>query len=53
MRSAPKSEYWVCACVRRDRSGRMTGLKFNHPDVKRCRKCGSERPTEAARDDKR
>lgn len=36
----PEPEYWVCACVKRNRKGVMTAIRTNHPDVKRCSKCG-------------
>ena len=31
--------WWVCACVKRDRTGRLTHLKMNAPTVTVCRKC--------------
>jgi hypothetical protein len=42
--------YWVCACVRRDRAGNLSQIKFNPTRVKRCRKCGCERPPEEFRE---
>ncbi len=38
-----KSDYWACACVRR-RKGKLTQIKTNHPDLKRCTKCGCDKP---------
>lgn len=35
--------YWPCACVKRDRKGRMTALKVNSHNVSRCRVCGAKR----------
>lgn len=38
------SEWWPCACVKRDKQGSMTNIKCHHPDTKRCRVCGCNRP---------
>ncbi len=32
--------FWACACVRRHKDGRLKAIKLNHPDRKKCRKCG-------------
>jgi hypothetical protein len=39
-----KSDYWPCACVKRDRATNLTHIQLNHPHTMRCRKCGAERP---------
>ena len=38
------AEYWVCACVKRDRAGNMTHFKGHCQTVTRCPKCKCERP---------
>lgn len=38
-----QENYWVCACVKRDRKGRMTHIKENHRSVAKCRRCGCTR----------
>lgn len=43
LRPAPKSEYWPCACVRRDRAGNLKAIKLNHPAVLACRVCKAKR----------
>lgn len=40
----PYSHYWPCACVRRDKMLNMTAIKQHHPQMKKCRTCGAERP---------
>jgi hypothetical protein len=38
--------YWPCACVKRDRrTKQLTHIRTNHPTVRKCPKCGCERPT--------
>lgn len=39
-----QSDYWPCACVKRDRQKNLTHIKLNHKSVKRCRKCRCDRP---------
>jgi hypothetical protein len=36
-------DYWPCACVKRDRAGRLTHIKQHHRTVERCQRCGSTR----------
>lgn len=31
---------WPCACVKRERGGRMSHIKLHHPDIRECKKCG-------------
>jgi len=38
------SDYWVCACVKRDAAGNLTAIKSNHPSIKRCRRCKTKKP---------
>jgi hypothetical protein len=38
-----KRKGWPCACVKRDRKGRMTHIRLNAPEVERCRRCGATR----------
>ena len=34
------ADWWVCACVKRDKAGRMKAIKRHSPQTKRCRVCG-------------
>lgn len=36
--------YWPCACVKRDKKGNLSKIKFNPPSRKRCSVCKSTRP---------
>lgn len=36
--------YWPCACVKRDKDGRMTHIKLQSAKRKHCPKCKSVRP---------
>lgn len=38
---AESQGYWLCACVKRNRSGVMTHLKMNHPSVEHCEVCNT------------
>lgn len=40
--------YWPCACVKRNRTGKMTHIKLLPPEKERCRVCGC---TKAAADE--
>ena len=37
-------DYWVCACVKRDRQGNMTHIGSRHHSLRRCPECNAERP---------
>jgi hypothetical protein len=41
-RMAPDEKFgwWICACVKRDRKGRMTHIAYNPPTRKKCGRCG-------------
>ena len=38
-RQPTTDDYWVCACVRRDRAGNLKAIRRNHPDVAECPTC--------------
>jgi hypothetical protein len=44
------AEYWPCACVKRDRAGKMKAIKMIHNSKTKCRKCGCTKPDPAAKD---
>jgi hypothetical protein len=37
-------EWWICACVKRNRKGDMTHIRNNSFEVLACRSCGTKRP---------
>lgn len=37
------SEYWPCACVKRDKDGHLTHIKGHARAVAKCRRCGCTR----------
>lgn len=36
-------ENWVCNCVERDSSGRMTHIREHLPQERKCKECGAEK----------
>ena len=42
------SNWWPCACVKRDKSGRMTHIALHNPSEKSCKKCKCKRPPASA-----
>ncbi len=41
---APPTEGdWACACVKRDRAGRLTHICINDATLDRCSRCGATR----------
>lgn len=38
------STYWACACVKRDKDGKLKAIKLNPNSRFSCRVCGSRKP---------
>ena len=40
-------DYWICACVKRDKAGNLKAIRRNHPSVKKCPGCGCIKKNDA------
>ncbi len=36
------SKWWACACVKRDRKGKMSHIKLHPPTTRKCKTCGAK-----------